>query len=245
MWSPPQLAYCCFAPLIILDGRVPPPGKSRTGRVHYWALVDAQSSRTLFSSYSNRPRSRVSLQDAVPRATPVPDPAGNHGERRWPAGDKPSICPSGQFAGHSSTRLTSLLKRRLPGNQRQRPASAGHECAAVLGEKEQGEPCPIARIDQRCAHRPVVFPDELHCSLQAKGFESVHPHALKSATEDSGMRASGLYPLLHRVGGAAAEGGQSYHGRLVITDQQRFQRMPFHGHPVWIVRYSSQIPQPW
>lgn len=44
------------------------------------------------------------------------------------------------------------------------------------------------------------IPDELHCSLQAKGFESAHPHALKSATEDSGMRASGLYPLLHRVG---------------------------------------------
>ncbi|GAA1151006.1 hypothetical protein GCM10009654_02940 [Streptomyces hebeiensis] len=87
-------------------------------------------------------------------------------------------------------------------------------------------------------------PDELHCSLQAKGFESVLPHALKSTTEDSGMRTSGLHPLLHRVRGAAAEGGQSYHGRLVITAQQRFQHMPFHGHPVWIVRYRNPGSRP-
>lgn len=77
-----------------------------------------------------------------------------------------------------------------------------------------------------------MFPDEPHCSLQARRVESAHPHALKSATKNSGMRTSGLYPLLYRVGGAAAEGGQSCHGRLVITGQQRFQHMPFQGHPV-------------
>lgn len=72
----------------------------------------------------------------------------------------------------------------------------------------------------------------------------MHPHALKSALEDSGMLACGMCPISHPLGGAAAEGGQSYHGRLVVTGQQRFQHVPFHGHPVWILRYGSQVPQP-
>ncbi|KQX59520.1 hypothetical protein ASE09_04435 [Streptomyces sp. Root66D1] len=50
------------------------------------------------------------------------------------------------------------------------------------------------------------------------------------------MRTSGLNPLFHRVGGATAQGGQRYRGRLVIAGQQRFQHMPFHGHLGWIVR---------
>ncbi|MFJ9753979.1 hypothetical protein [Streptomyces sp. NPDC101149] len=62
-----------------------------------------------------------------------------------------------------------------------------------------------------------MFADELNCSLQPERFESVFPHALKSALEDSGMLARGLCPVCHPVGGAAAEGGQSYHGRLIVT----------------------------
>ncbi|WP_194238797.1 hypothetical protein [Streptomyces spongiae] len=92
--------------------------------------------------------------------------------------------------------------------------------------KEQGGPCPIGKIDHPCAHGLAMFADELHCSFQPKRFESVHPHALKTALEDSGMPACGLCPISHPVGGAAAEGGQSYHGRLVITCQQRFQTTP-------------------
>lgn len=38
-------------------------------------------------------------------------------------------------------------------------------------------------------------------------FESVHSHALTSALENSGMHASGLRPVCHPIGGAAAEGG--------------------------------------
>ncbi|MFE7598795.1 hypothetical protein [Streptomyces sp. NPDC057494] len=89
----------------------------------------------------------------------------------------------------------------------------------------------IGSIDQPCAHRPAMFADELHCSFQPKRFESVLSDVLKSALEDSRMRASGLCPVSHAVGGAAAEEGQSFRGRLVVTSQQRFQHMPFHGHP--------------
>jgi hypothetical protein len=150
-----------------------------------------------------RAEARAHALGCTGRATLVPERAGTHGELRFRGVPPPGSNQAGESAGHTHSRPTSLLKRWLPGNQRQWPASAGHECAAVLGEEEQGEPCPILRIDQRCAHRPAIFPDELHCSLQARRFESAHPHALKSATEDSGMRTSGLYPLLHRVGGTA------------------------------------------
>ncbi len=95
-----------------------------------------------------------------------------------------------------------------------------------------------------CAHGPAVFADELHCSFQPKRFESAHSHALKTAVEDSGMLACGLCPVSHPVGGAAAEGGQSFQGRLVITGQQRFQHMPFHGHPRWDLAVRHPGPQP-
>lgn len=148
-------------------------------------------------------------------------------------------------AGQPQSRPTALLKRWLPCNQRQGPTRAGHQRAAVLGEEEQGESCPIVRIDQCGAHGPVVLPDELHCSCQPRGLESARPHALKSAAEDAGMRTSGLYPLFHRVRGAAAQGGQSCRGRLVIPINSDSSTCRSMATPVWIVRYSSQVPQPW
>lgn len=70
-----------------------------------------------------------------------------------------------------------------------------------------------------------MLADELHCSFQPKRFESAHPHATQSLLEDSGMLACGSCLACHSVGGAVAEGGQSDHGRVVITGQQRFQYM--------------------
>lgn len=150
-----------------------------------------------------------------------------------PGADRSRTCTRG------SRESDSLLKRWFL-DERQRPAGAGQECAAVLGEEEQGGPCPIDGIDQPGTHGPAMFKDEPHRSFQPKRFESVHPHALKSAPEDSGMYAGGLCLVCHPVGGAAAEGGQSCHGRLVITGQQRFQHMPFHGHP----RLDPAVQQP-
>lgn len=132
--------------------------------------------------------------------------------------------------------LIELLKRWLPDNQRQRPAGAGHQCAAVLGEKEQGGPCPIGRINQPCAHGPAIFPDELHCSFQPKRFESVHPHALKTALEDSGMLACGLCTISHPVGGAAAEGGQSITDASSSPANSSSSTCRSMVPPVWVLR---------
>lgn len=189
-------------------------------------------------------------RDAAPRPqsyVPCQNRAGSSGEPRgqWRAAGTSkrsaplSHCPRLGRRSSRRTLPTSLLERWFL-DERQWPAGAGQECAGVLGEEEQGGPCPIDGIDQPGTHGPAMFKDEPHRSFQPKRFESVHPHALKSAPEDSGMYAGGLCLVCHPVGGAAAEGGQSCHGRLVITGQQRFQHMPFHGHP----RLDPAVQQP-
>lgn len=64
-----------------------------------------------------------------------------------------------------------------------------------------------------------MLAQELHHSFQPKGFDSVQPHAPKSACKDPGMLLCGMRHIPHAVASAPMEGGQSSHGRLVVTGQ--------------------------
>lgn len=149
---------------------------------------------------------------------------------------QPGDHRGGTFAEPSVMRRPGWESRRLPVGHDHREASRRPEGAArrhwrarlpdrarCRGWRNRGV--------QEAAHRSAMLAEEPHHSFQPERFDSVQPHAPKSACKDPGMLLCGMRRSPHVVGGAAAEGGQSSRGRLVVTGQPLFQRMPLHGHP--------------
>jgi hypothetical protein len=151
-------------------------------------------------------------------------------------------------AGTCGSQAIDAQGRQLTQGRADEPSSimslphtnARDQAAAVFTEEQHEHPGPVVRSDLPQANRLLTPTEQSYRALEAGGLDTVPAGVPESAPIDMGERLSGRSPGPDNMRTAAAERSQGGGGRLILADQQSFERFPLHAvTPARILLHSK------